>query len=62
MSWTEDNNIITTWYEDRFKSLETQKFNEIEKLFNMIEYKFNEIGLANRPTEDAYISTTWSED
>ena len=83
MSWTEDNNITTTWYEDRFHSGEATKFNDIGKLFNIIEYKFNEIdplvtlsedayvsvsswvSLPRVPgsfSEDAYISTSWSED
>ena len=62
MSWTEDNNITTTWYEDRFHSGEATKFNDIGKLFNIIEYKFNEIDPLVTLSEDAYISTSWSED
>tara|TARA_Y100000996_G_C22426871_1_gene603893 strand:+ start:55 stop:243 length:189 start_codon:yes stop_codon:yes gene_type:complete len=62
VSWTEDNNITTVWYEDRFYSGEAKNFSEIERAFNVIEYKFNEIGLIPTFTEDNYISTSWSED
>ena len=62
MSWTEDNNITTVWYEDRFYSGEAKNFSEIERAFNVIEYKFNEIGLIPTFTEDDYIVTSWSED
>ena len=58
MSWTEDNNITTTWYEDRFHSGEAKKFNDIEKLFNIIEYKFNEIDPLVTLSEDAYVSVS----
>ena len=62
MSWTEDNNITTTWYEDRFHSGEATKFNDIEKIFNIIEYKFNEIDPLVTPLEDRYREMSWTED
>ena len=39
-----------------------KKFNEIERHFNTIELKFNEIGAILTWTEDPYITTSWSED
>ena len=62
MSFTEDTISASNWFEDRFKNFEAQKFNQIERHFNTIELKFNEIGAILTWTEDPYIAASWSED
>tara|TARA_R100001082_G_C4286536_1_gene126253 strand:- start:69 stop:257 length:189 start_codon:yes stop_codon:yes gene_type:complete len=60
-TWTEDSNITTNIYEEVIHS-GFSRFDQIEVLFSMLEYKFNEIGNSPTLTEDSYINTTWSED
>ena len=62
MSWTEDGNIITTWYEDNIHSGENTYFNTILKKFDMIEYKFNEIDFVVTKAEDPNTTPIWAED
>ena len=61
-SWSEDANITTSLYEDQIHSGEGIYFNTILKVFNTIEYKFNEIGPVVTKTEDSDTSASWSED
>ena len=61
-AWREDLDISTTWYEDKIHSGEVTKFKEIEKTFNIIEYRFDEIDSVITKSEDSDTSTSWAED
>ena len=63
MSWTKDNDISTSWYEDNINTEFGDRFNEVTEHFNVIEnFYFNNMGSLPQYSEDSYISTSWSED